>query len=448
MTSFTSAASATCGLDPMTMILQPAGLMSQAVLFMRLRSRHTTRTQHSPLASRNTTLCVFPAWFPRNPLSNSPTSSLTVRGFRLAAALPTTPPSAAGVPLGAGQLHTALGKWRAEYTLNQLSTTPKASRRLPERDVVPKYAWRGCRCSLPASRPARQPGTRCATSLLGRLVPLVAACVALCGPCQPAQQVPTDRGPPLPAGAPLEGQLRLARAAGDADNHYQRSTALYAAAYAASAQQQQQEQPVQEQPEATEQQLSWWRWLWPWGRPEPRRTVAVLPYWADGRQASMVELELPQSHIDRELRPAPAPSGATGAAAAAGTGTGGDESAAAAVAALAGDLFNYNTSAMMPLVPWSWSWMTDAAQLRNRSNGFDIDVARRLSSYVAIAYCDPANLPAWNCTRCNGIAADFETHRVVFDVTWNLLAFVGVSRPLNAIVVSFRGTDSHSLYNW
>ncbi len=50
--------------------------------------------------------------------------------------------------------------------------------------------------------------------------------------------------------------------------------------------------------------------------------------------------------------------------------------------------------------------------------------------------------------RCNGIAAGFSTQRVIYDKLWNLLAYVGYSEPLNAIVVSFRGTDSHSLYNW
>ena len=35
-----------------------------------------------------------------------------------------------------------------------------------------------------------------------------------------------------------------------------------------------------------------------------------------------------------------------------------------------------------------------------------------------------------------------------YDIRWDLLAFAGWSSHLNAAVVSFRGTDSRSLYNW
>ena len=38
--------------------------------------------------------------------------------------------------------------------------------------------------------------------------------------------------------------------------------------------------------------------------------------------------------------------------------------------------------------------------------------------------------------------------QVVFDEGWDLLGFVGYSQPLDGIVVAFRGTDSHSIYNW
>lgn len=33
-------------------------------------------------------------------------------------------------------------------------------------------------------------------------------------------------------------------------------------------------------------------------------------------------------------------------------------------------------------------------------------------------------------------------------MAWDLQGFVGWSEPLGAIVVAFRGTDSHSIYNW
>ncbi|GAB4818261.1 hypothetical protein N2152v2_005307 [Parachlorella kessleri] len=176
-------------------------------------------------------------------------------------------------------------------------------------------------------------------------------------------------------------------------------------------------------------QLPWWRRLWPW-RADQQRTVRVRPVWSDGSAGNLVDLQLPESHIDSELQP--------------GGGANGDTASPLED----GTLYDYNTSALMPLIPWAWSWMSDAEQMRNRSNGFDIDVARRLSMYVAISYCNVENLPNWNCTRCTGIAAGFRTHSVVFDQLWNLMAYVGYSEPLNAIVVSFRGTDSHSLYNW
>ena len=40
----------------------------------------------------------------------------------------------------------------------------------------------------------------------------------------------------------------------------------------------------------------------------------------------------------------------------------------------------------------------------------------------------------------------------MYDITWDLFAFAGYSTASEfnggAIVVAFRGTDSHSLYNW
>ena len=251
---------------------------------------------------------------------------------------------------------------------------------------------------------------------------------------------------------------------------------------------------------------SWWpRWLWPWGgRAEPLRTVRVVPHWRDGRPASPVDLALPPSHIERELTPA-------------GDGAPG--------------LADYNASSLVPLIPWSYAWMSDAEEMHARSSGFDIGVARTLALYAANAYCNTSNLPAWNCSRCDGEAAGVEVragrqaggraggavgqagallagmrHRgagsprscaagqgeergapaagrsgrppgqgrscahartqprpacerarskcavqgvsVVYDELWNLVAYVGFSTRLNGIIVSFRGTDSHSLYNW
>ncbi|PRW34023.1 alpha beta-hydrolase [Chlorella sorokiniana] len=110
--------------------------------------------------------------------------------------------------------------------------------------------------------------------------------------------------------------------------------------------------------------------------------------------------------------------------------------------------FNYNTSAMTPLVPLWLAWMTDVARMTNRSHGLDFETAWRLSSYVAVSYCNASSIAGWNCTRCDGIAAGVQPEEVISDVAWDLQGFVGWSVPLAAIVVAFRGTDSHSIYNW
>ena len=37
---------------------------------------------------------------------------------------------------------------------------------------------------------------------------------------------------------------------------------------------------------------------------------------------------------------------------------------------------------------------------------------------------------------------------MVYDLRWDLFAYAGFSEALDAMVVAFRGTDSHSWYNW
>lgn len=110
--------------------------------------------------------------------------------------------------------------------------------------------------------------------------------------------------------------------------------------------------------------------------------------------------------------------------------------------------FAYNTSAMTPLVPLWLAWMTDVERMANRSHGLDFQTAWRLSSYVAVSYCNASSIAGWNCTRCDGIAAGMQPEEVISDAAWDLQGFVGWSAPLGAIVVAFRGTDSHSIYNW
>jgi hypothetical protein len=38
--------------------------------------------------------------------------------------------------------------------------------------------------------------------------------------------------------------------------------------------------------------------------------------------------------------------------------------------------------------------------------------AWRLSSFVAISYCNVSTIASWTCTRCNGISAGFEPQQV------------------------------------
>jgi hypothetical protein len=50
--------------------------------------------------------------------------------------------------------------------------------------------------------------------------------------------------------------------------------------------------------------------------------------------------------------------------------------------------------------------------------------------------------------RCHGKAANFQVERIVYDEGWDLFGYAGWDPRLQAMVVSFRGTDSHSIYNW
>jgi len=50
--------------------------------------------------------------------------------------------------------------------------------------------------------------------------------------------------------------------------------------------------------------------------------------------------------------------------------------------------------------------------------------------------------------RCHRHATGFVPEAVVFDLGWDLFGYAGYSPALAAMVIAFRGTDSHSLYNW
>lgn len=109
--------------------------------------------------------------------------------------------------------------------------------------------------------------------------------------------------------------------------------------------------------------------------------------------------------------------------------------------------YTYNSSDAAHLVPGSLSWMLDAQEMKVRAEGgmLDIDVARSVSKLVAATYCNAETLQNWNCTRCKN---DFQLEKAIFDPLWDLQGFVGWSDTLNGIVIAFRGTDSHSYYNW
>lgn len=41
-----------------------------------------------------------------------------------------------------------------------------------------------------------------------------------------------------------------------------------------------------------------------------------------------------------------------------------------------------------------------------------LQTAWRLSSYVAVSYCNASSIAGWNCTRCDGIAAGVQPEEV------------------------------------
>lgn len=50
--------------------------------------------------------------------------------------------------------------------------------------------------------------------------------------------------------------------------------------------------------------------------------------------------------------------------------------------------------------------------------------------------------------RCHGAVAAMEIGRTIYDEGWDLFGYTGYSPVMNAIIVAFKGTDSHSIYNW
>lgn len=111
----------------------------------------------------------------------------------------------------------------------------------------------------------------------------------------------------------------------------------------------------------------------------------------------------------------------------------------------------WNSSERVPLLPRALAWLIYEAESEsaNRTSGVDFDVgkATTLAQYTSVVYCTEDSIRAWNCSRCR-TAGPLTVYNVVFDAVWDLTAFAGWSSKLGAKLIVFRGTDSHSLYNW
>lgn len=166
--------------------------------------------------------------------------------------------------------------------------------------------------------------------------------------------------------------------------------------------------------------------FWPWNHEELHDIIVtrILP---DGARAPPALLRLPESQMQLEgFQQEPAPKSSPDA----------DK-----------PWYTYNSSDAIPLIPSYLSWMSDESEMERRAGNdrIDLNVARCVSKLVAISYCNSSNLEPWNCTRCE---PGFIPRKAIFDPSWDLQGFVGWSEELNAVVVSFRGTDSRSYYNW
>lgn len=113
-----------------------------------------------------------------------------------------------------------------------------------------------------------------------------------------------------------------------------------------------------------------------------------------------------------------------------------------------------NNATWVPVLPAAIAWMMHDAEDRIKNSGIKMSKAQLLARLTSVSYCARDNIKAWNCTRCTSSPSirKFTLTTTVYDVKWDLFAFAGYSTASElgggAIVVAFRGTDSHSLYNW
>ncbi|DBA78087.1 TPA: hypothetical protein ACH3X2_008060 [Trebouxia sp. C0005] len=108
----------------------------------------------------------------------------------------------------------------------------------------------------------------------------------------------------------------------------------------------------------------------------------------------------------------------------------------------------------VPVLPAAIAWMMHDAEDRISESGIKLSKAQLLAKLTSVSYCQRNNIKAWNCSRCtqSDSLRRFNITTTVYDIRWDLFAFAGYSTASElgggAIVVAFRGTDSHSLYNW
>lgn len=113
-----------------------------------------------------------------------------------------------------------------------------------------------------------------------------------------------------------------------------------------------------------------------------------------------------------------------------------------------------NNATWVPILPAPIAWMMHNAEDRIAKAGVNLPKAQLLAKLTSVSYCQRNNIQAWNCSRCTSTDSlrHFWLTTTVYDVTWDLFAYAGYSTASElgggAIVVAFRGTDSHSLYNW
>ena len=80
-------------------------------------------------------------------------------------------------------------------------------------------------------------------------------------------------------------------------------------------------------------------------------------------------------------------------------------------------------------------------------NDFDYNVAqsKQFQSYCVIMHCSKDLLINWNCKLCSNLT-QLENRTYLQDDVTNVVALVGYHRPLNSIIVMFRGTED--VKNW